>query len=89
MAEVEEDLDRRRRLRGQAAGRKNGSSGNGFDVRLDRLEERVDAMRETMRDTMATKADLQKMENNLIKWMIGMYVASGITLVVAVVRTLV
>ena len=85
MAEVEEDLDRRRQLRGQTAGRKNGSSDNGFDVRLARLEERVDAMRETM----ATKADLQKMENNLIKWMIGMYVASGITLVVAVVRTLV
>ena len=85
MAEVEEDLDRRRQLRGRAAGRKNGSSGNGFDVRLARLEERVDAMRETM----ATKADLRKVESNLIRWMIGMYVAFGVALVVAVVRTLV
>ena len=66
--------------------RRSGNGNGGIENRLRLLEIQV-ARVETRLDTMATKEDLQKMENTLIKWMVGMMATSTVALIVAVVRT--
>ena len=61
----------------------SGNGHKGGDIR-----ERLAALATAMEHT-ATKADLQKMENSLIKWMMGTIIVSVITLIVAVLRTLI
>ncbi|MCY4212434.1 MAG: hypothetical protein OXF68_02285 [Gammaproteobacteria bacterium] len=69
-------------LRGKDQTGSNGGNGRSGDIRkrLAKLEANL--------GHAATKADLQKMENTLIKWMLGTIVVSALALIVAVIRTL-
>lgn len=65
--------------------RRQNDGGNGdqqgVKERLARLEAQI--------EHIATKADLQKTENTLIKWMLGTIVVSALALIMAVLRTFV
>ena len=75
------ERDRRRK------GRDSANGGNGrltdLEIRLARVEERVDAIKENM----ATKADLAKMETSIVRLLLGILAAAAISVVVALVRT--
>lgn len=69
-------------LRPKAPTGGNGSNGSN-DVR-----ERLSALETEMRH-LSTKADLESMKNSLIMWMMGTMAVSVLTLIVAVIRTMI
>lgn len=48
-----------------------------IDVRLTKLEARIDSMNNVMATSMATKADLAVLESTMLKW----FIATTITMV--------
>ena len=78
MAENPIDLDRKRQSRVARPGNGNGG-GNGVRERLARLEAHM--------EHLATKADLQAMKSDLLKWMMGVIAVSTIALTAAVMRS--
>ena len=83
MADPADFQEHRGRRPGSMRRQNGGGNGDeqGVRERLARLEAQI--------EHIATKADLQKTENTLIKWMLGTIVASELALVVAVLKTFV